>query len=102
MQPHLLLDRVEKVCFVSGNPDRIPRIANELVNSKEIANNRQAAQEVKQSDEDSKAKSGPNHPSHSGQKAFKDNFSFTGFGINPHGGLDRIRTCDLSHVKRTL
>ncbi|MHA1972539.1 MAG: nucleoside phosphorylase [Candidatus Hodarchaeales archaeon] len=39
-QPHIELEEVDKVCFLSGNPDRVPNIAKHLKNSQEIARHR--------------------------------------------------------------
>jgi uridine phosphorylase len=40
LQPHLKVNEVDKICFIAGNPDRIPLIASRLKNSKKIAEHR--------------------------------------------------------------
>jgi uridine phosphorylase len=40
LQFHIKLKEVDKVCFIAGNPDRIPLIASHLENSKEVAAHR--------------------------------------------------------------
>ncbi|MFX0206227.1 MAG: nucleoside phosphorylase [Candidatus Hodarchaeota archaeon] len=40
IQPHLHLSEVHEVCILSGNPDRVPRIASHLVDAKQVADNR--------------------------------------------------------------
>ena len=40
IQPHIKLEKVDKVCLVSGNPDRVPIIARHLINTQEVANHR--------------------------------------------------------------
>ncbi|MHA2291382.1 MAG: nucleoside phosphorylase [Candidatus Hodarchaeales archaeon] len=40
IQPHLQLSEVHKFCFLSGNPDRVPIIANSLKGAKKVAEKR--------------------------------------------------------------
>ncbi len=40
IQPHIKLEKVDKVCLVSGNPDRVPLIAQHLINTQKIAHHR--------------------------------------------------------------
>lgn len=40
LQPHIKLKEVDEVCFIAGNPDRIPMIASYLDNSRKIAEHR--------------------------------------------------------------
>ena len=37
LQPHIKLEKVDKVCLISGNPDRVSIIASYLKNSQEVA-----------------------------------------------------------------
>lgn len=39
-QPHLHLFEVHEICFLSGNPDRVPKIARFLTETEQIASNR--------------------------------------------------------------
>ena len=40
IMPHIKLEKVDTICLLSGNPDRVPTIANFLHNAKEVANHR--------------------------------------------------------------
>lgn len=40
VQPHIKLDKVDRICILSGNPDRVPLIASHLLNAEEVANHR--------------------------------------------------------------
>ena len=40
LQPHIKLENVDKICLLSGNPDRVPLIAKKLLNAQEVANHR--------------------------------------------------------------
>ncbi|MFW9904947.1 MAG: nucleoside phosphorylase [Candidatus Thorarchaeota archaeon] len=40
MQPHLHLSEVHEICFLSGNPDRVPKIARLLTETEQVASNR--------------------------------------------------------------
>ena len=40
IQPHIKLDTVDRICLLSGNPDRVPLIAKHLLNATEVANHR--------------------------------------------------------------
>ncbi len=40
LQPHIKVNEVDKICFIAGNPDRIPLIASHLKNSKKVAEHR--------------------------------------------------------------
>ena len=40
LQPHIKLESVDKICLLSGNPDRVPIIADNLKNSEKIADYR--------------------------------------------------------------
>ena len=40
LQPHIKLEQVDEICLLSGNPDRVPKIAKHLQNAKEVANYR--------------------------------------------------------------
>ena len=40
LQPHIKLRVVDKVCFLAGNPDRIPLIASFLKDAREVASHR--------------------------------------------------------------
>ena len=39
-QFHIKLKEVDRICLLSGNPDRVPKIAEQLVESREVANYR--------------------------------------------------------------
>ena len=40
IQPHIKLDKIDRICLLSGNPDRVPLIASHLLNAQEVANHR--------------------------------------------------------------
>ena len=40
VQPHIKLDTVDRICLLSGNPDRVPLIASQLLNAREVSNHR--------------------------------------------------------------
>ena len=40
VQPHIKLEKVDRICLLSGNPDRVPFIAKQLHDAKEVANHR--------------------------------------------------------------
>jgi uridine phosphorylase len=40
LQPHIRVKEVDEVCFISGNPDRVPLIASFLNNSQKVASHR--------------------------------------------------------------
>jgi uridine phosphorylase len=39
-QPHIKLQKVDKICLISGNPDRVPAIANHLLDPHKVAEHR--------------------------------------------------------------
>lgn len=40
LQPHIKLEKVDRICLLSGNPDRVPVIAQHLSNAHEVAHHR--------------------------------------------------------------
>ncbi len=40
LQPHIKVQEVDQVCFIAGNPDRVPTIASHLKNEKKVAEHR--------------------------------------------------------------
>jgi uridine phosphorylase len=40
IQNHIKLDEVDRICLLSGNPDRVPKIAEHLTGAQEVANYR--------------------------------------------------------------
>lgn len=40
LQPHIKVTKVNRICLISGNPDRVPIIASHLKNSKKVAEHR--------------------------------------------------------------
>ncbi|MFV2015108.1 MAG: hypothetical protein ACC656_06760 [Candidatus Heimdallarchaeota archaeon] len=40
LQPHIKLKEVDEICLLSGNPDRVPKIAESLIKSKKVAHYR--------------------------------------------------------------
>jgi len=40
IQPHINVSEVNEVCVLSGNPQRVPKIAEQLIEATQIADNR--------------------------------------------------------------
>lgn len=40
VQPHIKLGTIDRICLLSGNPDRVPYIAQQLSNAQEVAHHR--------------------------------------------------------------